>query len=499
MTDVYHPKCRICYPGNKPYKKKLPHLVEIRKDFLILPIYPILSCSLLILWFIFFVRAVWYEGSVFYEIHPTRFPDSNVDGFGDLRGLQHRVDYLTRLGVVGVRLNSIFPSKNQPKHFENVSTIYAIDEILGSAEDLAELAKTFHKNNLSIILDLPIFPFITKLEPVDSVGEVTTKPLQADEGQLRIARSSDEENRVVKALLLWMKFGVDGFYVKGLEHLHTDPLLFDNIRTWKSILGPNRILMVNNRLLQNVDPKMAEKIVRHVDLVDIFIDVTNGTRGIAEQIGQSLKGLLKPETGAYIQWSVGGVSEHQSYELTSNGTLAATLMTLMLPGSPNIYHGDESSYKSHQHFSEPIDSKHMHHLPSIAWNTVPQITEQDISSSNRTVQLNQDDFEEISKMISLRNLSPSIYKNVIKKRGKMESNTSAKYLENGNILILIRWYPRRNTFASISNFGTEAITIDLSSLFYSGEVMVGGKGYEKIYFNRFEIGPIETLIVKLDK
>lgn len=446
-------------------------------------------------------RTVWYEGSVFYEIHPTRFPDSNVDGFGDLRGLQHHVDYLTKLGVIGVRLNSIFPSKNQPEHFKNITTIYAIDEILGSAADLIELAKTFHNNNLSLILDLPIYPFITQLEPVDSLNEAITKqPLQGDEGQLRIARSSNEENRIVKALLLWMKCGVDGFYVKGLENLHQDPLLLDNIRTWKSILGPNRILMVNNQLLENVDSKLAEKIVKHVDLVDIFIDVTNGTKRIAEQIGKSLKGILKPENGAYIQWSIGGVSEHQSYELTSNGTLAATLMSLMLPGSPNIYHGDELSHQSHQHFSEPIESKHMHHLPSMAWNTVPQITEPDILNSNRTVvQLNQEDFKEISKMISLRDLSPSIYKNVIKKRGKMESNTSAKYFENGNILILIRWYPRRNTFASISNFGTEAVTIDLSSHFYSGEVMVGGKGYKKIYFNQFEIGPIQTLVVKLDK
>lgn len=417
-----------------------------------------------------------------------------------MRGLEHRVDYLTRLGVIGVRLNSIFPSKNQPGHFENISTISSIDEVLGTQKDLGELAKTFHKNNLSLILDLPIFPFMTQLEPVKSLNEGTTKqPLQGDEGQLRIARSSDEKNRVVEALVLWMNCGVDGFYIKGLENLHKDPLLLDNIRTWKSILGPNRILMINNQLLENLDPKMAESIMKHVDLVDIFIDVTNGTKGIAEQIDKSLKGVLKPENGAYIQWSIGGVSEHQSYELTSNGTLAATLMSLMLPGSPNIFQGDESSHKSHQHFSEPIDSKHIFHLPSMARNTVPQITEQDISSSNSTVRLNQGDFNEISKMISLRDLSPSIYKNVIQKRGKMESNTSAKYFENGNILILIRWYPRRNTFASISNFGSEAVTIDLSSLFYSGEVMVGGKGYEKIYFNQFEIGPIQTLVVKLDK
>lgn len=423
-----------------------------------------------------------------------------MDGFGDLRGLQHRVDYLTKLGVIGVRLNSIFPTKNQPEHFQNVTTLFAIDDVLGSVEDLKDLARAFHKSNLSLILDLPIYPFITQLEPVEELVEETTKkPVKIDDGQLRIARASNEKNQIVQALLLWMKCGIDGFYMKGLENMHQDPLLLDNIRTWKSILGSNRVLMVNNQLLEKVDHSIAEKIVQHVDLVDIFVDVTNGTKRIAQQINKSLNGLLKPGNGAYIQWSIGGVSAHQSYELTSNGTLAATLMSLMLPGSPNVFHGDETSHKSHQHFSEPIDSKHMHHLPAMAWNTVPQITERDIPSSNRTIQLNQDDFNIISKMISLRDISPSIYKNIIKKKGKNDSNTSAMYHENGDILILMRWYPRRNTFASISNFGNKEVTLDLSSHFYSGQVMIGGEGDEKIFFNQFKIGPVQTLIVRLDR
>lgn len=47
---------------------------------------------------------------------------------------------------------------------------------------------------------------------------------------------------------------------------YADPLLLDNIRAWKSLIGPNRILMVNNALLENVDKATAETIVKHVDL-----------------------------------------------------------------------------------------------------------------------------------------------------------------------------------------------------------------------------------------
>lgn len=450
----------------------------------------------------FAFRTNWYEGSVFYEIHPARFPDSNIDGFGDLRGLQHRTDYLTKLGVVAVRLNSIFPSNKQSHHYQNVTTLLAIDDVLGTVDDLQQLVKTFHSNNLSLILDLPIYPFIEKLEPIPTFIEESIKhPMIIDEGTLRVARASGEKNTVTHAIALWMKCGIDGFYIKGLENMATDPLLLENIRAWKTLIGPNRILMINNELLEQVDRSTAEIIVKHVDLVDIFIDVTNGTKQIAEQINHSLNGVLRPGNGAFIQWSIGGVSElesHKSYELTTNGALAANIMCLMLPGSPNVYHGDANNEKSsHEQFSEPINSKHLHTLPAMAWNTVPQISEN--GGSNQSVQVNADDYDTIARMISLRDLSPSIYKNIVRKKGKYESNTSALYHENGNILILMRWYPRRNTFASISNFGNTNVSLDLTKYFYSGKMMIGGSTQEKVYFDQFEIGPTQTIIVKLDK
>lgn len=405
--------------------------------------------------------------------------------------------------MIGVRLNSIFPSKNQPDHFQNITELTRVDEVLGSAKDLEELAQTFHNNNIRLILDLPIYPLITKLEPVLTITEESTKhPLISGQFELaRVARASSENNTVEQAINLWMRCGIDGFYIKGLENMHDDPLLLENIRAWKTHIGPNRILIVNNQLLENVDKSTAEIIVKYVDLVDIFIDVTNGTQQISQQINRNLNGILKPGNGAYIQWSIGGVSELQTrktYELTTNGTLAATLMSLMLPGSPNVYHGDGSNQDdTRQHFSEPIDSKHMHHLPSMAWNTVPQVSDA-LHGPNHSIQMNAYNFDAVARMIELRDRSPSMYKNIIRKKGKDESNTSAMYHANGNILIIMRWYPRRNTFASISNFGNVNISLDLTNYFYSGQIMIGNT-QEKIYFDHFEIGPSQTIVVKLDK
>src|ERR1700748_4005493 len=45
------------------------------------------------------VEEGWYKRAVFYEVLVRAFADSNRDGFGDLRGLTDKLDYLAWLGV----------------------------------------------------------------------------------------------------------------------------------------------------------------------------------------------------------------------------------------------------------------------------------------------------------------------------------------------------------------------------------------------------------------
>lgn len=439
---------------------------------------------------------------MFYEVFPASFKDSNGDGIGDLRGLANGVDYLVKLGVVGVRLNSIFPSTNYPHHFENVSTLLAIDEALGTSDDMLFLVRTFHDRNISLILDLPIYPHLSALQPAFVPDETASAALVRSTDNSRSSRSADEQNAVLKAIHTWTRYGIDGFYIKGLENFHSDPHLLDNIRAWKASLGPNRILLINNLVLQLTENSLAKKICSHVDLVDIFIDVTNGTRQIAQQVNANLNGLLKPGDGPYIQWTLGGVSAHRiSYSLTPNATLAATLMSLMLPGSPSIFYGDENALQeSHDPQREHNDTMHLHHLAPMAWNTIPSFTSREsLPWIPRSANASFDHFEAIANMIALRDLTPPIYKNSINKNGRIESNTMAIYKEGGDILIVSRWYPRRNRFVSISNFGEKRVALDLTHYFYSGEIMVGRRKHERIFFDKFQIDPIETIVVKLDK
>lgn len=445
-------------------------------------------------------KSAWYRGSVFYEIFPASFQDYNNDGLGDLIGLTSRLDYVKGLGVTAVRLNSIFPSKNYPDHFQNVTTLLEIDEVLGGTKDLRIVAESLHARNMSLVLDLPLYPLVKELHQMgwDQMDETNNSAADFPKG-LKVS-AQREDDIVSKAIELWVSHGVDGFYIKGLENYFDDPYLLENIAQWKKILGRDRVFIISQKLLDRVDEKIAKEILNSVDLVDVYLDITQGAQSIAEQIKKTVEGLLTPGPGPYIQWSLGGVSERRiSTGLTPNATLAATLMELMLPGSPSIFYGDEIALQeSHDPLGDHADTKHLHHLSAMAWNTGQFTSRESLPWIPRGAAASFGHVDYVSEMVALREASPSLYKNSIKKLDKIDRNTSVKNSRN-DILIVERWYPRRRSFVSISNFGEKKVSLDLSSLFYGGVVMVGKYKNERILFSQFEIGPIETIIIRLDK
>ena len=50
----------------------------------------------------------WWKECTVYQIYPSSFKDSNGDGWGDIKGITSKVDYLQELGVDVVWLS---PSK----------------------------------------------------------------------------------------------------------------------------------------------------------------------------------------------------------------------------------------------------------------------------------------------------------------------------------------------------------------------------------------------------
>jgi maltose alpha-D-glucosyltransferase / alpha-amylase len=97
----------------------------------------------------------WYKEAVIYCIDVETFQDSDGDGWGDLRGLISRLDYLSRLGVTCLWLNPIHPTPNRDDGYD-VADYYGIDDRIGTLGDFAELALEAQERGIRILLDLVV-------------------------------------------------------------------------------------------------------------------------------------------------------------------------------------------------------------------------------------------------------------------------------------------------------------------------------------------------------
>lgn len=88
----------------------------------------------------------------YYEIFVYSFRDSNGDGYGDLKGVIEKLDYIKELGYNGIWLMPIHHSLTYHKY--DVIDYYSVDSKYGTMEDLELLINECHKRNIHIILDM---------------------------------------------------------------------------------------------------------------------------------------------------------------------------------------------------------------------------------------------------------------------------------------------------------------------------------------------------------
>jgi alpha-glucosidase len=96
---------------------------------------------------------IWWKHGVFYHIYPLSFFDSNNDGFGDLRGIMLKLDYLKELGVDAIWLSPIFLSPGADCGYD-ISDYYTIDPKFGTIDDFRKLREEAHHRNIKVVLDM---------------------------------------------------------------------------------------------------------------------------------------------------------------------------------------------------------------------------------------------------------------------------------------------------------------------------------------------------------
>jgi glycosidase len=123
-------------------------------------------------------HADWLGRTVFYEVYPQSFADSNADGIGDLPGLTAKLGYIRDLGCTGVWINPCFDSPFRDAGYD-ISDYTRVAPRYGTNEDLIRLFDKAHDLDMHVLLDLvpghtsdrhPWFRASQKWDPADREG-----------------------------------------------------------------------------------------------------------------------------------------------------------------------------------------------------------------------------------------------------------------------------------------------------------------------------------------
>ena len=113
-----------------------------------------------------------FKDKVVYQIYPRSFKDSNSDGFGDIKGITQKLDYLKLLGIDYLWICPFFVSPQNDNGYD-VADYRSIDPAFGTMEDVEELIAEAAKRNI-VAVD---FNFSKKLHIINVVCDNTALKL----------------------------------------------------------------------------------------------------------------------------------------------------------------------------------------------------------------------------------------------------------------------------------------------------------------------------------
>nr|XP_026488751.1 maltase A1-like [Vanessa tameamea] len=94
----------------------------------------------------------WWETTIFYQIYPRSFMDSDGDGIGDLKGITSKLEYLKELGVGATWLSPMFQSPMYDFGYD-IADFYDVHDEYGTMEDFDNLMAKAKELDIKIVLD----------------------------------------------------------------------------------------------------------------------------------------------------------------------------------------------------------------------------------------------------------------------------------------------------------------------------------------------------------
>lgn len=88
-----------------------------------------------------------------YQVYPKSFRDSDGDGFGDIRGIIEKLDYLKELGIDYLWITPVFISPMNDNGYD-VADYYKINPQFGTMEDMDKLIRECDNRGIGLMLDM---------------------------------------------------------------------------------------------------------------------------------------------------------------------------------------------------------------------------------------------------------------------------------------------------------------------------------------------------------
>lgn len=205
----------------------------------------------------------WYKNAIIYSLDVETYMDANEDGIGDLKGLRHRLSYLSSIGVTCIWILPFYKSPNRDNGYD-VQDYYQVDPRLGDLGHFAELVDEAEEQGIRIIVDLVVNhtsdqhcwfqearknkdskfwdyyiwtdkkPEHEEQEPIfgkaqgnsvwaydEAAGAYYYHTFYKHQPDLNISNPAVQEE-IMRIMHFWLKLGVSGFRIDAAPHMVTE-------------------------------------------------------------------------------------------------------------------------------------------------------------------------------------------------------------------------------------------------------------------------------------